>query len=284
MLAVDAEDLELLHYPLLASFKMDGIRIVTCDDGPKTRSLKNVPNKYVRSWLELLPSGIDGEVGVIENGVINFRATTSAIMSFAGEPDINYFVFDKWNLPLSYDERYKKLQLTNLPDWCVLVEQILVHNAEEVRALFARALDEGHEGLILRRGDALYKFGRSTLNEAGLLKVKPWKDAEAKIIAVLPEFENTNEKEKNELGLSKRSSKKAGMIQKERMGKFLVESPLWPKPFEIGTGFTHADRLAFWWDRENLLGKLVRFGYVDAGGYDVPRHCVFQGFRDERDL
>ena len=55
MLAVEAEDFEALTYPLLASYKLDGIRCLITVDGPRTRSLKPVPNKYIAGKLADLP-------------------------------------------------------------------------------------------------------------------------------------------------------------------------------------------------------------------------------------
>lgn len=287
LLAVDAEDLAALPYPLLASYKMDGIRALVTPEGARTRSLKPLPNRHAQALLSALPPGLDGEIGVVgEDGAINFRATTSAIMSRDGTPDFRYFIFDNYlSATTPYRTRYAALPREGLPSWVVLVSQREVHNADEVRALFATALAEGFEGLILRRADAPYKFGRSTLPEAILLKVKPWSDAEATIIDILPEYENTNKKTADERGYAKRSTKKEGRVQRDRMGTILVSNPArWPKPFEIGTGFTQADRETFWKSRTALIGGVIRFGFVTVGGYDVPRHCVFQGFRAPEDM
>ena len=54
--------------------------------------------------------------------------------------------------------------------------------------------------------------------------------------------------------------------------------------FEIGTGFTEAQRIEFWKDRKNLLGKLVKYRSQEIGVKDRPRFPVFHGFRDKIDL
>lgn len=285
LLAVDAGDLTKLRYPLLASYKMDGIRALITAEGPRTRSLKPVPNHHIYAMLDTLPRGLDGEIGVMVDGRLNFRATTSAVMRQSGDPEFRFFVFDKFDAPGGYDQRLERVQrlMPTLPPWVELLVQSEVNSVLEVEERFAKALDHGYEGLILRRSDAPYKHGRSTLNEHILLKVKPWTDAEAKVIEVLPEFENTNEKQTNELGRTKRSTAKAGLVQKQQMGKLVVQSKEWPRSFEIGTGFDHATKKQIWQDRENIVGQLAKFSYVTVGGYDVPRHCVFLGFRDARD-
>lgn len=283
LLAADAKDLDALPYPLLASYKMDGIRAIVTPQGPVTRSLKPIPNGYIRARLKGLPPGLDGELGIMENGAMNFRASTSAVMSRAGTPDFRFFVFDDYLVDGPYEHRYNSICQDDMPPFVVILDQVVVDNAREVRAMFAMALGNGHEGLILRRADALYKFGRSTLKEAILLKVKPWEDAEALVVDMVPEYENTNEAKTNALGRTERSSAKAGKVQKESMGALVVEKD--GKRFEIGTGFTAAERDEIWVNRACVIGKLfAKFKFVDTGGYDVPRHCVFLGFRDLRDL
>ncbi len=144
----------------------------------------------------------------------------------------------------------------------------------------ARALD--HEGLILRSPSAPYKYGRSTLREQGLLKMKPWEDAEATVIGCTEEMHNANEATTNERGNTQRSSHQSGKIPKGTLGTLVVRSPLWPKDFEIGTGCTAHERFHFWHNKP--IGKIVKFSYIAAGGYDVPRHAVFKGFRSPEDM
>ena len=285
MLAIEAEDFEALRYPLLASYKLDGIRCLITAEGPRTRSLKPVPNRHIAALLAKLPVGLDGELVVLkDNGDVDFRATTSAVMSHDGEPKFEYRVFDLFNLGVSFCVREQQLyKLPALPKWVKIVEQKHVSNATAVRNLFEKAINEGYEGLILRCPDAPYKHGRATLKSQWMLKVKPWKDAEATIIGVVEACENTNEATTNELGRTKRSSAKAGKVPKGTLGSLIVESPRWRASFEIGTGFDDEERLTLWKD-PNIIGKLVRFSYVDAGGYDVPRHASYQGIRDERDI
>ena len=54
--------------------------------------------------------------------------------------------------------------------------------------------------------------------------------------------------------------------------------------FSIGTGFTDAERQHIWDNQNKYLGALVKFKYFPVGGYEAPRHPVFAGFRDRRDV
>ena len=53
-------------------------------------------------------------------------------------------------------------------------------------------LDDGYEGLMLRAPDGPYKFGRSTVKENTLLKVKNFLDDEAEVIGFKEQTTNTN--------------------------------------------------------------------------------------------
>jgi DNA ligase-1 len=163
-----------------------------------------------------------------------------------------------------------------------LLDQPTVNSPTEVWARFNIALEQGHEGLILRDPAAPYKFGRASLKSEALLKLKPWRDADACIVGRNEEFENTNEKVKSELGFSKRSSALAGKVGKSRLGNLICKSPGFADAFEIGTGFTEQDRIDLW--GQDLIGRWVKFKYADTGGYDKPRHAVFLGFRAEEDM
>jgi DNA ligase-1 len=52
--------------------------------------------------------------------------------------------------------------------------------------------------------------------------------------------------------------------------------------FEIGTGFTEADRRELW--VAPPIGNLVKYKYFAYGVKDKPRHPVFLGFRSPIDL
>ena len=284
MLASEPCEFKDMRFPLLASYKLDGIRCLITESGPRTRSLKLVPNGYIAKLLEQLPVGLDGELVVLDDaGNVNFRATASAVMSHDGEPKFEYRVFDKFDHPGDFFQRQSALHELKYPSWAKIVEQEIVRSEKSVRDMFTQALEDGYEGLILRDPKAPYKHGRATTNSQWMMKMKPWCDAEATVIGVVEAYANNNEAQTNELGRTKRSTAIAGLAPKGTLGSLVVQSPHWPKPFEIGTGFTADEALALWQDA-SLIGKVVRFSYVDAGGYDVPRHCSYQGIRDERDM
>jgi DNA ligase-1 len=54
--------------------------------------------------------------------------------------------------------------------------------------------------------------------------------------------------------------------------------------FNIGTGFTAAQRVEFWGQQRELLGTSVKFKSFQHGVKDAPRHPVFLGFRHKDDM
>ena len=283
-------DLALLRYPLLASPKLDGIRATVVGGKLLTRTLKDVPNKHIRAMLahaEL--EGFDGELiaGEAWSKTV-YRDTVSIVMSHDKEPtDLRFYCFDLWHMPARYKQRWHQLQheATKLTDRPVdIVEQLIIENEKALLAYEEAALEKGFEGLILRDPDGLYKCGRSTVKEGGLLKMKRFEDGEARVIGVEEEMHNGNEAETNELGRTKRSTEKAGLVGKDTMGAIIVEDMVSKVRFNIGTGFTAEDRATIWTFREKFVGQLIKYKHFPIGTKDKPRHPVFLGMRDARDM
>jgi DNA ligase-1 len=143
---------------------------------------------------------------------------------------------------------------------------------------------EGHEGLMLRHPDATYKFGRSTVRQQGLLKVKAFEDDEALVVGFEELYRNLNEAFTSETGYTKRSTHQENKVPGNTMGALIVQSPKWNSTFNIGTGFSADDRQKIWDNRGAFQNKFVKFKYLKAGMKDVPRHPVFLSWRDPIDM
>ena len=105
----------------------------------------------------------------------------------------------------------------------------------------------GGEGLMLHRDGSDYRAGRSD----DLLKVKPYLDAEARVVAQLPG-----------------KGKYAGML-----GALLVEDKE-GRRFRIGTGFSDAERRS-----PPPIGSLVTFKYQERTDKGIPRFASFLRLR-----
>lgn len=286
MLAAAVDDAAALRFPLLASPKFDGIRCVIRGGAALTRRLKSVPNRYVQTVLKSLPlSGCDGELiaGAAFNG------TSSAIMSYDGSPKFVFYIFDDFSRPQKgFDIRYyvdliERLKTVQSPH-VALVEQVLIADVPMLERYEQQILAAGYEGVILRDPMAPYKFGRSTLKQQWLLKLKRFEDGEAVVLGSEEMVHNDNEAKRNDLGLIERSSRKAGKAKAGVLGKLRVRDLETDVEFKIGAGFTQALRAELWTQRKKIQGRVVKYKHQAFGQKDKPRLPVFLGFRDERDM
>lgn len=284
MLAVDA-DLSKVRFPVLASPKLDGIRATVRNNVVYSRSNKPIPNRYIQAKLGKF-DGLDGELVVgPANAHDVMRQTMSGVMSEDGEPDFKFHCFDLLDdLNDTYSNRLHALQrrLPKSPH-VLLHQQEIIHTLEQLLTFEAQVLDQGYEGLILRNPLGPYKQGRSTVKEGYLLKVKRFVDSEALVIGFEERMHNANEATVSELGRTKRSSHKAGLVGRGDLGALACRSADGVE-FSIGTGFDDDQRAAIWNNRAEFLGKFAKFKYFPVGVKEAPRHPVFLGWRDVRDM
>jgi DNA ligase-1 len=270
------------RFPLLVSPKIDGIRCLLGPQGAVSRTLKPIPNFFIRQYLQKAPIGLDGEL-VVGN---SFQQSTSGIMSFEGQPDFTFWVFDSFLAPKEPFQERLYAASTFVEAAQLSRVKLLMHKAvqseEELELAERDALAGGFEGLMVRAPFGHYKYGRSTAGERLLGKVKRFEDREACVVGAVPLFRNTNEAEKDNLGLTKRSSDAAGKVEMDTLGALVVVDAKFPKEFQIGTGFTQSQRKALWLSPP--LGKIIKYKYLPHGTVDLPRHPVFLGFRHESDM
>ena len=295
-------DLQGLQYPLYCSPKIDGIRtLIHPTEGPVSRTLKKIPNKFIQYQLtprdEYCPLNyLDGEL-VCYSTLLdyhNFQHTTSEVMTHHPEDrntDFVYLVFDTWNPKYQHKTfhwRYSYIQeavKTFASHYVRIVPHLLGINVQEVSAYERFWLSEGYEGAMLRNPDIAYKLGRSTLKEQGLMKLKRFEDAEAIIVGYEQFMHNANVAEEDAFGLTKRSSHQDNKVPLEALGALEVESvensPFPGVRFYLGTGYTQEQRTQFWHQRDQLIGKTIKYKFQNTGVKDKPRFPVFLGFRHD---
>lgn len=310
-------DLAGLKFPLLLSPKIDGIRCLKLNNHIVSRTLKNIPNHYIRKTLLSynLPDGLDGELVTYskETGLINeFNKVSSDIMSQDGEPHFCYHVFDLISADLSipFAVRYYSLLQwwSQLPvtEYSTVTSHVKVvfhsecKSREDVEREEIFWLAKGQEGVMLRSPEGRYKCGRSTLREGILLKLKRFTDSEATIIGMTELMHNDNDETTNALGLTERSSHKENQRRGNTMGSLIVQDlshPEWTSKqrkaeglvgFEIGSGFTEKQRQYFWHNRELLvsgtMNNVLKYKFQSHGSIDAPRIPVFLGMRFKGDI
>lgn len=251
---------KIKNFPIVASPKYDGVRgIIHPEFGLISRQSKTISNHYIRQTLENLNKAfLDGEIVTFTNGIQDsFSVINSKIASEDVITDFVFFVFDDFEYPeLGYERRLaiasNKLKFVPNSVARVTPYKIIssIEEAAQVEAYYCKV----SEGTIFRNPKAPYKFGKSTLREGGLIKVKRFLDDEGIIVACLQLADDS-------YGL----------------GSFVVK---WKgRIFNLGNGWTKAQGKELWRIRHELTGKKVTFSYQEIGSGGLPRFSSFKGIR-----
>lgn len=201
------------------SEKYDGVRGHWDGRTLRTRGGEPIhtPAWYTAGWPTGVP--LDGELWAGRRGFEQAQSTVARqTPQDAAWRRLRFMVFDLPAHPGTFDARLPALRRTVAAigqPWVVAVPQRKVAHDAELQALLSEVVQGGGEGLMLHRGDALYRAGRG----GELLKLKPFDDAEARVIAHLPG-----------------KGRHAG-----RLGALLVETPD-GRRFRLGNGFSDAER------------------------------------------
>lgn len=296
--------------PAWASTKVDGYRCIVDGDGTAlSSSLAPIRNAHIRRVLSHFRN-LDGEiiVGPATGSDVYSRTVKAGITREEAVPDFTYLVFDSVDpafLHLPYADRLSEAMGAVSKGLVAASREVgftvrvlpskAIRSHEELHALVALHLDQGYEGTMVRRFDDHYKFGKSSIKQALLLKIKPYDTDEAHVVELIEGEENRNEATKDALGRTKRSSKKGGKVPSGTLGKFRVKGLTGAyegKEFFVGTGtLTKAERQLLWNKNRDIKESFLRnlppltFTRCDAtGGYELPRHANFLRWRSSEDM
>ncbi|MGH8493814.1 MAG: DNA ligase [Moraxellaceae bacterium] len=232
------------------SEKMDGVRGYWDGEQLWTRGghLVQVPGWFTADWPAL---PMDGELWAGRGRFDMASATVRALQPDDGAwRGMRFMVFDLPTAPGVFNDRLKAMhELLPAQRGARLqaVEQRRVRSHAELMQQLDAVVKAGGEGLMLHSGSSLYRAERSD----DLLKLKPWEDAEAVVIAVLPG-----------------KGKYQGL-----MGALLVEMPSGLR-FRIGSGFSDAER-----QHPPPPGTLLTYRYRGLHASGIPRFASFLRLR-----
>lgn len=282
MLAGKAE-IDKLVFPVLGSPKLDGVRAIVKDGVLLSRSLKPIPNKALQARFSVGElDGCDGELIVgLPHAKDVYNRTIREVMTIDGADTATFHVFDRI---APVDATYINRN-TTLPkmERVTPVPQAVIPDAEQLLKVEQALIAFGFEGVMLRSLGGRYKYGRSTTNEGYLLKLKRFEDSEAVVIGMEELQHNANEATVSELGLTKRSTHQENKIGLGTMGALIVRDLKTGVEFNIGTGFT-AEQRAWWWAHGRDDSRIIKYKFFPVGVKDKPRHPVYIGLRDARDM
>ena len=299
-------DLNKVKYPLLASYKVDGIRCLFIKGEMLSRSLKPIQNKQLREkFRELIDRSKD--CGLILDGEIyspelTFQEITRYVMTqdFEDKKSIKkhgkvleipeylkFYMFDcvandDFDIPFHARCMTSNNFEKDYPTFVSSVNQITVNSKEDVEEYFETALENGYEGLILKDPHGKYKCGRGTIKEGLIYKVKPFVTFDAEILHVVQatEVDPNAEKKVNELGRSVTSKKKGDRLLIDKASAFEVEYE--GKRLKVTLAMTDEEKEAVWTSRSSYIGKIIEYKGMLVGSKDVPRHPVMIRFREDK--
>lgn len=286
--------------PILGQLKYDGIRVFVRDGYAYTRSLKPVRSQELQSWIRHnadFLEGMDGEIICGEPTAPDcYRRTMQFVMSYDAPDDFTFYVFDKWDEPTTFHERFELAQdicssfiMEKGPKRIEAAETRILNTMEDVWAFHNEMIEQGQEGIILRDPDSYYKYGRGSPVKCECIKMKEggWIDTEVRIVGFTEKMHNANEATINELGYTEHSGHKENLVPMDTLGALEVEGQFedgTPFSCQVGTGFDDETRDKVWFDRQSHISKLAKIKYFSVGIKDKPRFPVFLGFRDPDDL
>ena len=259
LVAVDVSQNEHKIKPLLAkvyrqedvsqwmvSEKRDGVRGIWNGEKLHFRSGKLI---HAPKWFteNFPPQPMDGELWM-GRGTFD-RLSGIVRKKIPDERDwkqVRYMLFELPESSGTFTERIQKMvELTasvKIP-WLQAIPQIHLDSEEALLKMLDEIVKKGGEGLMLHRADSLYHSGRSD----DLLKLKPWQDAEATVIEILP-------------GKGKFSGMMGALLLKDKSGHI----------FRIGTGFSDSERR-----NPPPPGSVITYKFTGTSKKGLPRFASF---------
>lgn len=286
--------------PVLASYKVDGIRATVTNGDFVSRSgkpFKNLQIPAIYSHVMHLLHDIDGEWASGSPSAFNcMQATTSCVNSYNNSTDeLCFYAFDLVVDNIPANERYSAVknkiedlynQFPEMKNRIKVLEKRKLYTWDEINEFESEALTLGYEGIMIQDFSGKYKYGRASVKSQELLKIKQFSDSEAKIIGFYEGKTNKNEEEKDAFGHTTRSSKKEFIENTGTLGGFIAIDIHSGEEIRIGSGrgLTHELRQEIWDNQEEYIGKLAKYKFFKVGVVNAPRFPIFIGFRDPTDL
>lgn len=296
-----------LTYPKVGSFKLDGFRSTFYQALMRTASLKPFKNIHINEKFAPIVEFIKKEslLNPLADGELLAPSTPFNVFSgiFRSDEmelpeDTKFFQFDgvtrdEFNKEFIHRQNVVDWFVAEFPDLITKVEQKILYSPEDVIAYYEQALAwveeyEGEEhfvcdGLILREPSSYYKFGRATMKQALIWKLKPYQTFDAKIIGleegtyVDPKVPKT----RNEMNRSVTSKKKADRILGGYAKNFLVIHDGIQLAVQIKE--KKEKKIFIWNHPETVVGKTIEYKGLMVGAKDLPRHATQARMRPDKD-
>jgi len=234
------------------SEKLDGVRASW--DGKVLRFRSGNPVPAPQWFIDALPrQALDGELWVGRGSFDQLSAIVRRQTPDDAEwRRVCYMIFELPDAPGTFTDRVEQIKAVTAAarrPWLQAVPQFRLPDAAALQKKLHDIVRGGGEGLMLHRADAAYETGRSS----ALLKLTPWLDAEATVIAHLPG-----------------KGKYAGMT-----GALQMEMPD-GRRFALGSGLSDALRR-----NPPPVGTLITYRYRELTKNGMPRFPRYLRVRDK---
>lgn len=244
---------EGVHVPdYWISEKLDGVRARW--DGRRLISRGGLtipaPEWFVRHWPA---DAMDGELWIARERFDDVSARVRSLrQENAAWREVKFLVFDLPAHSGTFDQRVARMR-SLLADprtpWLRPVTQFKLGDTIALQRELRRVVDAGGEGLMLHHGAARYAAGRSD----ALMKLKPFDDAEARVIGHVP-------------GKGKHAGRLGALEVLMKDGR----------RFRVGTGFTDTQR-----EHPPAIGSWITFRHRGLTRQGLPRFASFLRVRDD---
>ncbi len=228
------------------SEKLDGVRAIWNGEKLHFRSGKliSAPDWFTENFPEQL---MDGELWM---GRGTFEKLSGIVRKIQPNHNdwrhVRYMLFELPEHPGTFTRRVRKMvKLTETLkiSWLQPIPQIRLNSEDALLNMLDEIVTKGGEGLMLHRADSLYHSGRSD----DLLKLKPWQDAEATVVEILP-------------GKGKFSGMMGSLLVTDESGR----------RFRIGTGFSNKERR-----NSPTVGTVITYKFTGTTNKGLPKFASF---------
>lgn len=285
-----------INLPAMGSVKLEGVRGCFTPEGLRTRPMKKFGNPWLEMRFQKLIDLCEENNLVVEGEFYKHGIPFNQISSITRKrhhedtDELDFHIFDVYdhNIPnMKFEDRYKIAQnvcfILGNPRYQV-IEQIMHESVEEIEACYADAIENDYEGWCLKDPAGMYKAGRSTVTEQLFVRMKAENTYDGVVLDIVERLENLCESETNELGYQSKRQDKDMKAETGMAAVAITKCAEFDKEIRVtlSRGLTDADRAEIWDNKENYIGKHIRFVGIPVRGM-LPRAPRFDDWRTDLD-
>lgn len=263
----------VLDHPMYASRKLDGVRcmmkwnpeqekVITISRGGKNynESAKKLVEKltpYLKDHPKII---LDGEL-YHHGHYLQELSGIARLQTWEDRCDLlQYWIYDICDDTLEFKDRLKLLDDLRLNtfkdlDKINVLEHYPTNSWAEVKHLHDKFVNEGYEGVVCRKPDKVYEFGKRS---STMIKVKQYKDAEFEIVDYKDGLRDED----------------FCFICQTKDGKLFAAKP-------IGDRELKAEYIK---NIDNIIGKMGTVKFFSMSKDGIPTQPIFKAVRYEEDL